>query len=409
MEFEYKTSVFLDKVVIVDKKTGICLKMNLDKYNSCSKDDILQKLASINEMGVFSIPYEEILVNTAYIFVTNNCNLRCEFCSMRSNNEKIEKVNLAWSEIGENLIKQLKKLKPRKIIISGGEPLLLKELPEILAKIKKEIGSKVILQTNGRLLNRNKISEIQSNINSVELSTSHVIDNDSLENTLKILKTYNIEIVLTFIYEKEEDNYRMKRLIDLAAKYDTDFLLHFVDYAGSAADNDYLFLNSNSRLKVYYEFAKYLIKKRYIKKRFAEGLFVPIVPSHPCSAYGKMVAIFPNGNVYMCHSLINEKFMLGNLSNLINLQDNLAQVRDDKEIKDCFDLRNNQKCLECKFNIICGGFCPNISNIESMQDCYLRKIMYVFNLFFFKHNNSSEENLRSFMNYCENKMYIPYL
>lgn len=53
MEFDYKASFFADKALIVDKKTGICLKMDLDKYNSCSQDEILQKLRSINDMGIF--------------------------------------------------------------------------------------------------------------------------------------------------------------------------------------------------------------------------------------------------------------------------------------------------------------------------------------------------------------------
>lgn len=409
MEFDYKTSVFFDKAVIVDKKTGICFKMDLDKFNSNSEDDIVQKLISINKMGVFSASYKKVSVNTAYVFVTNNCNLRCDFCSMRSNNEEIEKINLAWSEVGEKLIRQLRELRPRKIIISGGEPLLLKELPEILMKMKKEVGSRVILQSNGRFLTEKKVDEIQSNIDSIEISTSHITDYDSLENTLKLLKRNNIDIVLTFIYEREKDKYRMRNVVDLAAKYETDFLLHFVDYAGSAADNNYTFLDSETRLKVYYEFAEYLLEKGYAEKQFAAGLFMPIMPSHPCSAYGKMVAIFPNGNAYMCHSLVYEKFKLGNLADVTSLKDNLEQVRNNEEIRNCFELSNTPKCLECKFNIICGGFCPNISKIENMQDCYLRKIMYIFNLFFYKQNSTNEENLRNFMTYCENKKYLPYL
>lgn len=409
MEFDYKASFFADKALIVDKKTGICLKMDLDKYNSCSQDEILQKLRSINDMGIFSLPYEKISVNTAYIFVTNNCNLYCQFCSMRSDNKKIEKINLLWSEIGENLIQQLKEINPRKIIISGGEPLLLKELPEILEEIKKEIGAKVILQSNGWLLTGDRIAQIQGNIDSIELSTSHVIYNDNLESILKILKGYNTETVLTFVYEREEDCERMKKIIDLAARYETDFLLHFVDYAGSAADNNYLLLDADSRLKIYHEFAKYLIEKGYTEKSFAEGLFVPIMPSHPCSAYGKMVAVYPNGNIYMCHSLVSEKFMLGNLADVTSIKDNLDQARSSEEIKSCFDINNNQKCKECKFNIICGGFCPNISKIESLQNCSLKKIMYIFNLFFFKLNNSNKQNLENFISFCENQKYIPYL
>lgn len=80
----------------------------------------------------------------------------------------------------------------------------------------------------------------------------------------------------------------------MAAYYDADFLLHFVDYAGSAADRGYPLLNYQERLKVYCYFAKYIIEKGYTNKRFAGIKAAMILVDPKCgSEYGITYKIPP--------------------------------------------------------------------------------------------------------------------
>ena len=79
--------------------------------------------------------------------------------------------------------------------------------------------------------------------------------------------------MLTFTYQNEKEKMLLREIIDMAAYYDADFLLHFVDYAGSAADRGYPLLNYQERLKVYCYFAKYIIEKAIRINVFAGNLF----------------------------------------------------------------------------------------------------------------------------------------
>ena len=85
--------------------------------------------------------------NTACLIFTQGCNFRCPFCHNK---------NLLMDTNGDGIIDEnevLNYLKKRKglvdgICISGGEPLLQRDIESFIKKIK-EIGVKVKLDTNG--------------------------------------------------------------------------------------------------------------------------------------------------------------------------------------------------------------------------------------------------------------------
>ena len=65
-------------------------------------------------------------IRSIYYSVTGKCNLNCEFCTMNSGPNVSTKNDFTLQEIQENLIPKLKQLSPRKVIITGGEPLVRK-------------------------------------------------------------------------------------------------------------------------------------------------------------------------------------------------------------------------------------------------------------------------------------------
>jgi len=82
----------------------------------------------------------------AMIFLPN-CNFRCSFCfnpELIKDSEKIRDID--ENEVFDFLEKQKKWLDG--LVISGGEPLLYKDLPEFIKKIKK-MGFLVRIYTNG--------------------------------------------------------------------------------------------------------------------------------------------------------------------------------------------------------------------------------------------------------------------
>ncbi|MEE8637530.1 MAG: radical SAM protein [Candidatus Margulisiibacteriota bacterium] len=79
-------------------------------------------------------------------YVTLRCNDTCEFCSIWRNPEY---QNIRESDY-QNILEELKKQGVRGLNITGGEPLLREDLPQLL-KQAKELGFKIELSTNGIL------------------------------------------------------------------------------------------------------------------------------------------------------------------------------------------------------------------------------------------------------------------
>lgn len=52
--------------------------------------------------------------------------------------------------------------------------------------------------------------------------------------------------------------------------------------------------------------------KKYFDNNFTELFRQRIIARNACNALGKMLAIYPNGKCYICHSLENDQFCIGN-------------------------------------------------------------------------------------------------
>ena len=88
-------------------------------------------------------------LNPDYIAIdtTYRCNLACSFCFMTKSASRIppgrELSLAAWKKFIDSLSR-----KPREFYIAGGEPCLRKDLPELVAHIKKG-GHRCLITTNG--------------------------------------------------------------------------------------------------------------------------------------------------------------------------------------------------------------------------------------------------------------------
>jgi len=78
--------------------------------------------------------------------ITRRCNLRCNYCTV----DKHEDVQAGNREA---ISCAIRRYAPEYLILTGGEPTLVAELPELLKKVKEDSpDSKIILNTNGLLL-----------------------------------------------------------------------------------------------------------------------------------------------------------------------------------------------------------------------------------------------------------------
>jgi len=82
--------------------------------------------------------------------ITDKCNLKCKYCDLADNLPAFSKENINYARI----ISELSSIKPRVVNISGGEPTLVPELPDIVRKIKSTWNPFIRIVHNGTNLKK---------------------------------------------------------------------------------------------------------------------------------------------------------------------------------------------------------------------------------------------------------------
>ncbi len=154
--------------------------------------------------------------------LTNKCNLKCTYCyeEYYDRNHK----EFSTEEVFQ-LIDDLYRLGSRYISLNGGEPLLRKDINEIVDKV---IEKNMIchISTNGLLAGKNldvlkKVDSIAISIDGDKDSNDKTRGKGSYDKVLKtfdILKKNNIPFHTSTVLNKINQN-SMKHLFDLADKY----------------------------------------------------------------------------------------------------------------------------------------------------------------------------------------------
>ena len=135
------------------------------------------------------------------ISVTDRCNYRCSYCM------PAEIFNKDYSYIKQNKILSyeeiiqissiLKKVGLKKIRITGGEPLLRKNIDKLIYKLKTEVGIEHVgMTTNGSLLTDDKLSILKSSgLDSLTLSLD-TLNSDKIIKINGTKKQFDLDKVL---------------------------------------------------------------------------------------------------------------------------------------------------------------------------------------------------------------------
>lgn len=104
--------------------------------------------------------------------LTRNCNKNCKFCFR---DKKLDDLDYNKCLV---VLKNLASLDVTKINFAGGEPILFEKLPELLNESKKK-GIYNKLTTNASLLNKENISVILKNVDTLAISVDSPFDEDN--------------------------------------------------------------------------------------------------------------------------------------------------------------------------------------------------------------------------------------
>ncbi len=314
-------------------------------------------------------------MNCLVINVTNNCNLKCEYCYVNKYDNRhfiesdtiIKSVKMFASNIYPNKLT---------VIFHGGEPLLaFDKIKEAVIKLINVNNVVYSLQTNGTLLDSDKLDFFKKHKFLIGLSIDGINDeNNSLRNVdgkmrdytlnnLKIL-SQNKDFVKPLLVIHRKNINSIKEIVDYFKNNGFDglvcnLLFESNDFKNCVLD-DSLFENMKYTLDVMmenFDGENFSFSERDIRLLFRKVVFgfldEYMCMNSPCGAGKETIAIDYNGNVWGCNVLISKNKDQNYMGNVFN--NSVEEILNKKISISKRNIKNIVKCMSCPYKVLCGG------------------------------------------------------
>lgn len=312
---------------------------------------------------------------------TNQCNMRCKYCfhekygysSKLLEIEKLKKyIELLCSEYDYI-----------NVVWHGGEPLIapLSFYEEIYDFCDKQSSDFLFtVQTNGTLLNQEKIDFFKERDTNIGLSFDGLNNDYTRSHTKEIVNNINL---------LQENGFRpgailvvnnknVKGLIDeysLFNSMNVGLKLNPMFIDGAAAKNLDLCLNPDEYINEFIKFFKYWTKDKNGKINVATCIELVnlILSEHTgvCtfnSCLSKWLCLDSDANIYPCDRLCTSNYLLGNVDDLNSITEVFDSANFIKLLKTSVDRR--KQCMdECQYYKNCYSGC-NANAILNQNDKY---------------------------------------
>lgn len=172
------------KMYSIDETSKVCLTQLLqgktiseviNGAENINKDELLDYLKQLvdknlgfySKVWIKSETFKKCIYNkldTVWLELRKSCNLMCCHCYMDSNPKRDTGMTLLNLKQWEDIILQLERFKPKRIILIGGEPLLFKDIDLLIEFIRsRNQDTDIILYSNLTLLTEEIITCISKN------------------------------------------------------------------------------------------------------------------------------------------------------------------------------------------------------------------------------------------------------
>ncbi len=345
------------------------------------------------------------------LHVTNRCTTQCNYCCYQSNRLKLNELSI--EEIRKVLF-EAKELGARHIHITGGEPLIRKDIFDIVA-ICKKMGFFVRMQTNGDLVNQYIIKELeqvgleeimvsldsyQEKINDINRGNGEFL---KAINAIKLLLNSKINVRVNSVITKQncKDIYNtISYLHKLGVKNYSGF---YFSPIGSGKKNKELWMNPQEYINFWDDLTHKLsntciindmniiVEKGYIK--WNECMEIDVSSFSGCGGgclnnYKKReyLIIRCDGNVYPCIMSIDGE-PLGNVFN-----ESLMEIYNRSIIWEKLKPIGSNYCAGCdNYNICVEGcrFFPRLYDDECDYDdrCVYGELIPICPIMKYNHKN----------------------
>lgn len=405
---EFEKIIRNEKVVLVDPVSKVYLGVSNKIANNLDKQEVKEflypiwkKQASIQQ----KIIQRHEKFNTVYLMITRKCNMNCDFCAINANHGMNLDAEINIDDIKKKIIPFLNECSPHKFIMTGGEPFVKDNILQIIEEIHKGTSIPIIVQSNGIAVNTSVIEKLKGKVKEIDFSTKHMFGEmgkaDELISNIEICQQSGIDVVLSFIYEKSNKK-ELYEVIDIAAKYNTGLLVNIVAPVGRAREK-VEFLTDLDKIQMNLDIAKYIYDHGYEEKALCGVIDSHLQVRNACGGYGKVLAIFPEGNIYMCQCLENDTYRLGNVlyDEVETIENNLCDKMGERIIQKTFCVDDKDICNKCEYRYFCTGKCPTSVDKDDYT-CYFVKKMIDYQLFYKKMGTPKKvlEEYITYMNQC---------
>lgn len=367
------------KLLEIIKETGdIDLSANL---LSISKNDIQAFVDPLIKSGVITSSLKKredlhfkdtkvIKPNKVTFLQTMKCNLKCKHCCVSDlSDEQMKGMSFEKAKYILRQVKELMNENDKWLTFLGGEPLCGDKFKQLI-QYAVDIGFKVGLSTNGILVDEEfaKIAKenninVQISIDGVDKeSHEEVRGNGTWEKTItaiKLLNSYGVDIQTNMVYHKGNFE-RIEEYFDFAIQNGIKKVrLISLMNMGRAVNN--MEMVPLSRFVNYME--QLIDRRKDIVELLDETSFMGLVLTAKfsqkvvsCGAGVITLTVAPDGNVYPCLNLYNEKFKMCNLFD----KDFSQQFFSSKILKKFREMdisTLNDECAICNLKYFCGGKC----------------------------------------------------
>ena len=303
---------------------------------------------------IFNLTFKNRIPLYTTIEVTYKCNLQCIHCYLPTNCRTKKDLS---TDVIKKTIKNISELGGLYIVFTGGEPLLRKDIFELIEYAKK-LNFAVLLFTNGTLINdivakKLKISAVDKveislygNQNSHEKVTRQKGSFKKVFSAIKHLKNNDIKVALKSPIMKQ--NYSdYKYLKNIAKQFDVECKFDFVLTPKNNGDK---------------QPQKYMVSNKKIKNFLPSGEHKPtskvLFSNLICSAGKNIVSISAEGKVNPC---LQFPVSVGNIKNKL-----FKKIWNSKKMRDLAEPQYSQ-FVECKKCILISNCnrCPGLAYIET--------------------------------------------
>lgn len=336
----------------------------------------------------------------AQLIITNMCNSRCKHCNIWKkyrDNPELLKNELTTKEVFR-LIDELKDLDVSTMSISGGEPLLRKDLFQIIEKIKNDTNIQLNITTNGILLNENTsrklvglgldsinisldgteeihdrirglkiFSKIISNIEKIEQIKKELDYNRPIINISSVITSYTYSIVKLYDFLKKhfDVNHGFGSLISTGEIYNLDksTSIKNINTLKPTDEDLYRFIKELKKRNFNEKYLKYF----ELMRKYNIGAFRFPSFFHPCLAGLFNIVITEIGNVLPCCTWYDG----GVVNNIRN--NSLRQIWYSKDFRMKRKMIFHGKCPSCWI----GTYAATSTNILPSQILNMIKIKLV--------------------------------